>query len=219
MRPEPVQIGLFGGSFDPIHIGHLKSASTAADQLNLEEVIFIPCRISPHKAAAAPIAGDFRLRLVRAAMFLDARFSVSAVELRRNGPSYAIDTIRDFFKRFPKATFWFLLGQDAFCEFTSWRRYQEILRLVNLGVLTRPGARLVDPRGVLPVDIANSICYDFSSNEYTLKSGRLIRMLEVPPIDVSSREIRARIRQGLPIHEMVPLTVEKIILEEALYRP
>ena len=150
-----MRIGIFGGSFDPVHRGHLKLAQAALEELNLDKVIFVPAYQNPLKHVgnrhAYSLPQATRIRLLREALKKSSpRFSVSLCEIRRQGPSYTVDTLRYFKKRYPKAMLYFLSGADVLKNLKRWRAFGEVTRLSRFVVMTRPGHRLSKaPRGVL----------------------------------------------------------------------
>jgi nicotinate-nucleotide adenylyltransferase len=183
------KIGIFGGTFDPIHHGHLILAREAAEALALEKVIFIPAAISPHKVGRQPTSGDARLAMVRAAVEGETSFAVDSLELERTSPSYAFDTVATLRQREPHAEFVFLIGEDNVARLPSWHRFAELENLVQFVVLERSGLK--------------------SEHGYPA-----IRR----HIDISATDIRNRVARGQSIRYFVPRAVEQIIRERQLYR-
>lgn len=190
-----MRIGLFGGTFDPPHLGHLVVAQDAWWQLSLDRVLFIPAAVPPHKRGRSRSPAAMRLELLRAATDGDPRFEVCDVELRREGPSYTVDTLRELGDRFPGAELFLLLGADQFRELATWREPLEVARLARLVSLSRAGVEA--PQSGL---------------------GPAYRALEVTRVDVSSTEIRRRVAAGEPIRYLVPAAVEALIRRNGLYR-
>lgn len=191
-----MRLGVFGGTFDPPHNGHLIVAQDAYVGLRLDRVLFVPAALPPHKRAADSItAAAVRLEMVHAAVAGDDRFAAEPIELAREGPSYTVDTLRTLRQRTPSAELVLLVGADQFAEFSTWREPDEIVRLARLGVLTRSG----------------------SIGSTASENGRIAHVL-VTRIDVSSTEIRRRVREGEPIRYLVPAGVEAVIERERLYR-
>jgi nicotinate-nucleotide adenylyltransferase len=193
-RGGGARVGIFGGTFDPPHIGHLIVAQDAWAALRLDRVVFIPAAVPPHKSELPITPAEVRLEMLRAAVAGDPRFEVSDLELRRTGPSYTVDTLRALHEAEPDATLYFLLGVDQFREFHSWREPEEVARLARLVVLSR-GGESVEVGGVPPH-----------------------RRLEVTRVDLSATAIRARVAAGEPIRYLVPAAVEAVIEREGLYR-
>ena len=201
MNPE--RIGLFGGSFDPVHHGHLLLAQDALEQLNLDRLVFIPAAINPHKLDSAPHASpEFRLEMLREAIRVQPRFSIDSQELERDGPSFTIDTVATYCRRFAGARLFLLLGEDNLPKLHSWHEFEKLRELVAFvsfgrGATGDGAAPQVPPeRPGLPLPIE-----------------RLTRK-----IDISSTEIRTRVAKGLPIQYLVPESVRLLIHSHALYK-
>jgi nicotinate-nucleotide adenylyltransferase len=188
------RIGILGGTFDPPHHGHLIVAGDAFEALSLDRLLFIPAGNPPHKPGSVTATGAQRLRMLEAAIAGDSRFAVDDRELRREGPSYTVDTLRELRAETPDAGLFFLLGVDQFRALGSWREPGEITRLAQLGVFARGGT---DP------DISG-----------TFPAVRV----PVRRIDISATEIRERIAAGRSVRNLVPDSVAAIIEEERLYR-
>jgi nicotinate-nucleotide adenylyltransferase len=191
-----VRLGIFGGSFDPPHVGHLLVAVDAYEALELDRLIFVPNAIQPLKAGAQVAPAHQRLAMVRLLLGSDERFEVDATEIDRAGLSYTVDTLETFARRFPTAERFFLVGEDAMASFASWREPGRILELARLAVLRRP-AGADERRPALP-------------NGTIALATRLV--------DVSSTEMRERVRCGKSLHGFVPDAVAEFIEAERLYR-
>lgn len=196
-----MRLGLFGGSFDPPHIGHLLAAVDAYESLALDKLVFIPAAIQPLKTGMSAAAAHQRLAMVRLLVGADTRFAVDAVEIDRAGLSYTVDTLETFAQRFPDAERFFLIGEDAIAAFGAWRNPEQILKLAKLAILRRQG-------GVGSVSTVDS--------EPSLPSGTIA--LATRLVDVSSTEIRDRVRNGKSIRGFVPESVAAFIETERLYR-
>jgi nicotinate-nucleotide adenylyltransferase len=182
------KIAIYGGTFDPIHHGHLIVAREALERLGAEEVIFIPARVSPLRKTA-PIAKDeIRLLMIQAAIENEPGFAVDDCDLRRPSPSYTIDTVEQIRQRKGDATIYCLIGEDNVDKLTKWRRFADLEKMVRFVVLDRSGQQ---PHHVYPV----------------------IRR----KIDISATEIRKRVATGRSIRYFVPPAVEEIIRHEKLY--
>jgi nicotinate-nucleotide adenylyltransferase len=186
-----VKIGIFGGTFDPPHVGHLIAAQDVLTSLSLDQVLFIPALVPPHKQQRTVAAAGLRLRMIQAATADHERFAVSDVELRRTGPSYTVDTLREL--RRPTDQLFLLLGVDQVREFSTWREPAEVARLASLVMMARGGIEDPPDRGIV---------------QYTVPVTR---------VDISSTLIRQRVAAGQPIRYMVPAAVEEIIAAERLY--
>jgi nicotinate-nucleotide adenylyltransferase len=191
-----VRLGIFGGSFDPPHVGHLLAAVDAFDALELQRLVFVPASTQPLKAGLSAVPAQHRLAMVELLIKGDARFEADAVEIHRAGLSYTVDTLRTFAQRFPRAERFFLVGQDAMATFGAWRDPDQILMLAQLAILRRAGGQ--------------------DQSEPALPRGTIA--LPTRLVDVSSTEIRERVRSGKSIRGFVPDSVAEYIETERLYR-
>jgi nicotinate-nucleotide adenylyltransferase len=185
-----VRVGLFGGTFDPPHTGHLIAAQDACESLQLDRVIFIPAGSPPHKRAHTLTAPALRLEMVKAAVHGDARFEVDDREMRRSGPSYTVDTIRELHAERADDELFLLVGADQYGEFDTWRAVPEIRSLCRVAVLEREGADRV--------------------SEEDLR-------VPVTRIDISASTLRRRVETGASIRYLVPAAVEAVIRTAGLY--
>lgn len=191
---------MFGGTFNPVHLAHLRVAEEAAEALGLDRVLFVPARIPPHKASAEVAPPAERLAMVRDAVAGNPRFEVSDLELRREGPSYSVDTLAALRAGLGAADrLWFLLGADAFREIHTWRRFAEIFRAADLAVLRRPPD--LDP---LPPPPGLGAELEPTRDGYRHASGREVRFVPVTPLDISSTRIRRALQEGRSIRYLVP---------------
>lgn len=188
------RIGLFGGSFDPVHLGHLILAETAAEQLRLERLYFIPAAVSPLKTRSPLASGRDRLAMIRAAIRGHRVFDALDLEIRRKGPSYTIDTVAALSEG-TSAKIFFLIGADALSDLARWHRAKELARRVTFAVFRRPGAT-----GTRPPDWVR---------------GRV--EVKGPLIGISSTEIRERIRRGRSIRYLVPDAAMVVLAKRRLY--
>jgi nicotinate-nucleotide adenylyltransferase len=188
-----VATGLLGGSFDPVHHGHLIAAERAAEALGLAQVLFVPCARQPLKAAGPVAAPEHRRAMLQLALAGHPLFALETLELERPGPSYTVDTLRALHQRSPAERFVLLLGCDAAAELPRWRGAEEVARLAEVAVLTRPGAPEV--------------------------ASALVRhAVATPAIEVSASDIRARCLAGKPIRFLVPDAVADYIARNHLYQ-
>lgn len=214
-----MKIGIFGGTFDPIHWGHLRSAEEVSEAFGLDRVYFIPASIPPHKRGQTHTPARDRLQMVRLAVARNPRFKVSTIEIRRPGVSYSIDTVREFVQRLkPADSLYFIIGLDAFREIATWRDYEEIFPLCNFIVTSRPGSKESDPLKGTGVAVKKLFCYDFKRQNYRHRSGTRVHFIELTDIAISASEIRALVRQGKSIRYLGPSSVEKYIKRRGLYR-
>ena len=209
------RIGLFGGTFDPVHCGHLAIAEQAAEELRLEQMIFIPAPDPPHKPRTMATYGQ-RVAMLELALAGQSRFSVSLLEAELPAPSYTVDTLLELRKRLA-GQFYFLIGADSLLELHLWYRLEELLRLTNFAVISRPGialdamrqaiARL--PGGFLPMDAGQMHWQRAGGAEFVLLVNRLKE-------DVSSTAIRAQLRRGEKT-ELLDKRVVEFVEKERLY--
>jgi nicotinate-nucleotide adenylyltransferase len=209
MRP----IGIFGGTFDPIHYGHLRTALELEQSLELERVHFVPSAQPPQKMR--PITdGKLRLKLVAAAIENEPQFVVDARELEREGPSYTIDTLASFRKEFPRRPLCLLVGMDAFLGLPTWHRWDELLDFAHLVVAHRPGWKAPDT-GFLG-DLLRARRTQEATELHASPAGR-VHVQPVTQLEISSTDLRASIAAGLDPKFLMPDNVRRIILETECY--
>jgi nicotinate-nucleotide adenylyltransferase len=187
------RIGVFGGLFNPPHVGHLSLCQEAAWQLGLERVVLVPTGQPSHRAAPRE-APEMRLRLAQAAALGNPMFTVSRLEIDRSGPSYTVDTLRELSHRYPGSSLHLLIGADQLAAMDGWHEPEAIARLARLAAALRPG-------------------FDVSRID-----SRALDWVEMPQIGISSSLVRARVREGRPIRYFVPDAVRELIEAEGLYR-
>ena len=192
-----MRIGIFGGTFNPPHVGHLIVADAVREQLGLHTVFFVPSYINPQKQEREVASGDHRLEMLRLAAGGNPGFAVSDAEIRRGGVSFTVDTLGDFHRTYPEADLYFLVGIDNLPAFNTWKDPAGILSLARVAVMTRPG---------------------FSAEESPLIKDERVTLCVVPGIGISSTEIRERVRAGRSIRYLVPSSVEEFINSEGIYR-
>jgi nicotinate-nucleotide adenylyltransferase len=204
--PEAKRIGIIGGSFDPVHVGHLIVAQDAVERFELNEIVFVPAAIPPHKQHLRQIGADHRLNMLRLATETDLRFSVSDMEAVRGGVSYTYDTVRALRDGRPDVEWVLVVGSDTLVDLHTWYRIDELLELCEVASFLRPGESCVD-------EIKEKI--GLAEPHRTRLLGNLV---EAHLIEISSTEIRMRIAEGLGIRYLVPPEVEMYIHEHGLYR-
>lgn len=195
-----MRIGILGGTFDPIHVGHLAAAQAAMQCERLDKVLFIPTGQPPHRSGVIADATD-RLEMCRLAVAGDRRFEVSDLEVRRGGLSYTVDTLRELKRLHPDDTLFLVLGWDAAKLFSNWRKPREIRTLASVIVVTRPGS---GPPSVNAMRAAG------------LGQGDSVCERETP--DISGSELRDKIARGEPVGDCLPPEVERYIAAHGLYR-
>lgn len=217
---HPRNIAIFGGSFDPIHVGHLAVASAAQRRFRLDEIHFVVAGRPPHKPkrAAAPFA--HRFALVALACAGHARFVPSLAEagddFSGHRTFYSIDTVRHFRLRYPGDRLFFLLGVDSFLEIPAWRSYAALLRACDFIVASRPGYRMEPLRLVIPPELLQRSA-PRATHSIALRP-TTVHLLDTVSSRVSSTEVRRRLRRRQSIHGLVPVRVEEYILRQGLYR-
>ena len=197
------RIGIMGGTFDPIHMGHLITAEMVRTDAHLDEILFIPSARPPHKDGARAASAEDRLIMTERAVQDNPYFSVSDIELRRDGPSYTVDTIAELRADLGEAEIFFITGADAMNDLYLWHEPEQLLRSCRFIVATRQG---------VPLDEV-LLAEKFSAEERSH-----IEVLPTPHLEISSTVIRARIRAGLSIRHLVPRAVEEYIEKRGLYR-
>jgi nicotinate-nucleotide adenylyltransferase len=188
------KIGLYGGSFDPVHLGHLLVALAACEEAGIERLFFVPAAQSPFKPDAQPTPAAERLRLLRLALCGQSRYEIDEQEIRRGGISYSIDTVRDYAQRFPQAELYYLIGADHVPSLHKWREAEQLAQLVEFVAIPRPG------------QAAATFATPFRG-----------RTLSGYPLGVSASQIRARVKAGLPIEHLVAPAVAEAIRNYQLY--
>jgi nicotinate-nucleotide adenylyltransferase len=191
------KIGILGGTFDPIHLGHLVLAEQVKEKLKLDQVVFIPCLRSPHKTRQKLSPAKDRYRMTQLAVEGNSSFAVSDIELKRKGLSYTVDTLTDLKNLYPSSKIYFLTGSDVLKEFATWKDPEQIYRLAKVVIAIRPGFDEFDRR-----------------NRFAKKS----IVVPITGVDVSSSGIRQRVKKGKSIRFLVPLSVDDFIKRKKLYR-
>ncbi|HEY5556511.1 nicotinate-nucleotide adenylyltransferase [Acetobacterium sp.] len=199
------KIGLFGGSFNPIHTGHLLLAESARDQYELDRVLFIPTGNNPFKISLDDISREHRLNMVELAIKNNPYFEVMTHEIDQTGITYTIDTIEEIKKSFPNSDFYFITGADLMFEITLWKGAPELLKSVKFITTFRPGYshEKLDTRIEELQEIYDASIYKLYTSE----------------MDITSSEIRSRVKNGYSIRYLLPKAVEEYIYKEKLYLP
>ncbi len=217
----PQRFGILGGTFNPIHYGHLAAAEEIHDRLKLDQVLFIPSFFPPHKQEEDIPSAVQRLEMVRLAVAGNAHFAVSDIEVKRGGRSYTFDTINELRSINPAAEFYFMTGLDSFLEIKSWNQWEKLLALCAFVVLSRPGYQFCD---LQKIDFMQSAVGEFAMmdrgklDQMTVRPGPFTIILEmIPHYDISSTDIRKRVRQARTIKYLLPEAVEHYIITHRLY--
>jgi nicotinate-nucleotide adenylyltransferase len=212
------KIGIFGGSFNPPHIGHINSVVSVANELKLKKVFVVPSHQSPGKEPLLNPTPTDRLEMIKAAFADEGKLvEIDKQELERGGVSYTVDTLENYAKDYEPEQLHLIIGADAFEKFDQWKDFEKILGMANLVVTTRPGYILPFKVEDLPEGI-RPFAESMKTDEVTLKSGLNIHFIHLKDIGVSATEIRKRVRSGLQVDKFLPLTVEKYIRENELYK-
>jgi nicotinate-nucleotide adenylyltransferase len=212
-------IGIFGGTFDPIHVAHLRAAEEAREALGLTDVRFVPAAAPPHKDRTQVTAAHHRLAMLELALRDVPAFHAWDVELTRPGPSYSVDTLRALRNDVGGGTrIVFLIGRDAFDEIRTWKDYEALFWLCDFAVMTRPPNDRPLRDMEIPIASHGALCYDPAIAGYRHESGHRVISLDVTSLDVSASDIRARVAAGRSIRFLVPPAVETYIRHHELYR-
>jgi nicotinate-nucleotide adenylyltransferase len=219
------RIGLFGGTFNPIHLGHVQVIQEVKKGFGLDKIFIIPSALPPHKAPQGLVKAGDRIEMIRRSFSNYPDFAVSDVELNRSGPSYTIDTVRYFKSIFPEADKLFLiLGSDAFLEIDTWKSYKDLFLLIPFIVMFRgiqgKNGRMIGRKTVedyLKSKISEGYNLSASQSSYIHKKRQPVYVFNVTPIDISSTKIRNLIKNGSPIKSQVPEIVEAFIKSKGLY--
>jgi nicotinate-nucleotide adenylyltransferase len=218
MDPDKVhKIGIMGGTFDPVHEGHLAVARTVLARCGLDHLLFVPAFAPPHKHRSLTPFGH-RLAMLEAAVGDDPRLSVSALEAERPPPSYTVDTLRELHRRLGPCQFFLIIGADMFAEINLWYRYPELFRLAHLIVVARPGFPLAD-MGARVNALPGEFSHDPARQFWRREDGFRIFYLPDVAIQVSSSQVRALLAQGRPVTGLLPDPVLDYIREHGLYGP
>ncbi|MGI6357793.1 MAG: nicotinate-nucleotide adenylyltransferase [Bacillota bacterium] len=196
------RIGIMGGTFDPIHIGHLVTAEAARHEFSLQRVFFVPSGNPPHKQSQNVSKGEHRYLMTLLATAANPAFYLSRAEIDRSGYSYTYDTVRLFLRDYAPCELYFITGADAILDITSWHNYQQLLQICHFVAATRPGFRLEQ---------------HLNRQSFTAEQLAHIHYIEIPSLAISSTDIRRRVREGRPISYLVPEGVEHYIHKHRLY--
>jgi nicotinate-nucleotide adenylyltransferase len=212
--------GLFGGTFDPIHIGHLRCASEMLEMFNLNRIIFVPAARPPHKLNAEITPFYHREQMIRLAIEGNPDFSFSDVENRREKTSYSVETVEYILDKYrlEKLELYFILGQDAFLAIRTWKDWERLLMLCNFAVMTRPGYENPGLAEILGAEFAARFRYDEKERGFVGPTNHLICFREVTFLDIASSNIRQRAREKKDVRYLVPDPVRHYMVKNAIYR-
>lgn len=213
-----MKVGIFGGSFNPPHNGHVNSLTTVQKKMGFDVIHIIPNNRNPLKIPTETPGNEHRLEMTKQAFSSYGQaFIVDDVELKRGGKSYTVDTIKELLKKYKANELYLIIGADNFESFSDWKDYKKILELCNIVVTTRPGYQIPESETEWPDYIAPLVEEsDFGTLE--LKTGRSVEFITLDDLDISSSELRKKLRLGRPVDKFLPLAVETYIKEHGLYK-
>jgi len=216
------KLGILGGTFNPIHVGHLAAAEEVRERLDLARILFIPSFLPPHKDDEAIPPAAQRLAMVKIAIAGNPQFSLSDIEVQRGGKSYTVDTVTDLHRAYPGAEFFFITGLDSFLDIQTWKDWERLLGLCSFVVLSRQGHAFTDLVNLPFMKTSKQKLEVLDSGEQArikaeTAAGMSLWLEQVPLYDISSTDIRKRIRQGRSIKYLLPDAVETYILDNTLY--
>lgn len=212
------RLGVLGGTFDPVHLGHLRAAESVREAMGLDRVLFVPACIPPHKARPTVTSVEDRYLMVQAAVRNEPTFEVSRLEIERQGTSYTADTLAELAKEDPQREIFFITGIDAFRDIRSWERWEELLRSYSFIVHGRPGYGLAGAFEVVPDSLRSHLVELRNGVSAPAGRGPSIYLVNALTLNISATEIRAIVRSGRSIRYLVPPEVESFIAEHRLYK-
>lgn len=219
---KKIKLGIFGGSFNPIHFGHLRGAEVVRERFSLGKVLFVPAYKNPQKTDEELVSAEHRLRMVELAVRDNMYFEASDMEIKKREPSYTVDTLRDLNRSIPPEQLYFIMGSELFANIYTWRDYRSLFCLSNFIIMTRPGRKKVSLQsipGKLETDFrcSNQVFGNSIVCEHVLSNRKLI-FTDINGFELSSTAIRDILYRGLSIKYLVPTKVEDYIITNSLYR-
>lgn len=212
-----MKLGIFGGSFNPPHLGHINSLETVRRKIGLEKIVIVPNAQNPLKKPVEGPTAKQRIEMLESAIQgYEKYFSIDEQEIKRGGLSYTIDTINEYRSKYKEEELFLIIGADNLEKFNQWKDYKIILKECNLVVTTRPGYEFPHDLEELPAflkELTNEIEFNFIQ----LKSGRSIQFVTLNDVEISSTELRKKLRTGRPVSKFLPLGVENYIQENQIY--
>jgi len=213
------RIGVLGGTFNPVHLGHLRAAEEVREGQALDEMLLVPAAVPPHKDATGIAPAHHRLRMLELAIAGRPGLRAARLELDRPGPSYSIDTLRALRGEIGDRRLVFAVGWDAFREIGTWKEHTAIFATCDVVVVTRPPGPMRLTIEDIPVAAKEAFCYDPSSESFRHASGHVLSLQRITALDISAAAIRAHVAAGRSIGFLVPAAVETYIEAHRLYRP
>jgi nicotinate-nucleotide adenylyltransferase len=214
------RIGIFGGTFNPIHKGHVKAAKEVQKVFQLEKILFIPSYIPPHKMSPDIASPSHRMKMVELAISSFPRFVPSSIEIDAGGKSYSILTLAKLKEKFLDTSMFFILGVDAFLEIETWRDHEVVLEQCHFVVISRPGYRLKDAEKSLGEEYIKRMVWVSDSYRFKEKQngGHNIFFLSISALNIASKDVRERVREGKYIGDLVAKPVGEYIRQNKLYQ-
>ena len=214
-----MHIAVLGGTFNPIHFGHLRVAEEVAEGLGLDKVIFMPSSTPPHKPGRTIPAAELRVEMIKIALKGNPRFEVSDIEIKRGGRSYTFETVKELKEKGGKELkLSLIVGADSFNEITSWCEYEELMKTANFIVVPRSGYPVKKIAEVLPVELAKKFWYDADTGTYVNSFGSSVTYFNTTPMNISSSDIREIIGRGGSARYLLDNAVYEFILTNGLYK-
>lgn len=220
---EQKRIGLLGGSFNPVHLGHLRAAEIVRERFCLAKVIFIPASVNPLKIDENNDNTYSRIKMLEIATGDNPFFDVSDIEIKRGGTSYTIDTLMEIQRESPENSYYFIMGSELFSDISSWKRYKELFNYANFIVVGRPGCYNQNNIANLPLELKDYFRYLKNDSErnnmyvYEHRSTHTVNFVTIQGFDLSSTMIRDMIKRGCSIKYLVPHKLEQYIISNSLY--
>lgn len=214
-----MKTGILGGTFNPVHFGHLRVAEEVREKLNFERILFIPSSAPPLKTEDLADAGH-RYEMTRLATGTNPFFEISDIESKRSGKSYTVETLITLREIYPDNEFYFIVGIDSFLDIPAWHQPERIMDLTNFVVVSRPGFHFLSLSSMtrMGVRILSKLdSHELEMYKSGIKTGRELYLLNVTPMDISATDLRRRIRTGMSIKYLLPENVESYIISNRLY--
>jgi nicotinate-nucleotide adenylyltransferase len=213
-----MKTGILGGTFNPIHLAHLRIAEEVQQACELDRLLFVPAAEPPHKDVAGEVSFTHRLAMVEAAIRNYPKFQASDLEIKRSGKSFSVDTLEILRKQDPHGELYFIIGLDSYRDIASWKDFTRLFSLSHLVVMTRPGVLVANPLEPLSVAVREDFCYDERAEKFQHKSGNNLIFLKETYLDISSTRIRSMLDNGQSIRHLVTPAVADYIKEHGLYQ-
>lgn len=215
---SPKRIGLFGGTFNPLHLAHINAITTVQSRLNLEEIFVIPAAQNPRKNQIEGASDEQRMAMLEVGLSEFPFITIDDQELKRGGSSYTIETLQNYAASFASENIYLIVGADQFEEFDKWKEFEKILELANLVVVTRPQHVLPFSEEDLAEGLKNLVEV-FDRQYIALKSGRSIEFVRLQDLDIASSDVRKRLRGGLNVDRHLSMEIEDYIRSNGMYAP